>query len=171
MEETKTLENQEAQTQTEEHPQEQEQETKTVEEAKSTNTTDWKAEARKWEARAKENKAVAQEFETYKQEMEKKLEESKIDMKGLVEQLKVYKHAKDVKEWCEQVAEETDVPIAVLETLKPETLEGLQAEAEKIAPYFKKSVAPTVVSDTGVSNQIKAISENAKIANELFSSR
>jgi hypothetical protein len=159
-EQTKDLENTEATAETESQSK-----------AESAKSTDWKAEARKWEARAKENKAKADEFEEYKTKTASELESFKSRAEKAEGDLAVLQHAKEVKEWCKSVSDETGIPQAVLEALKTETLEGLKAEAEKLTPYFKKSVAPTVASDTGVSNQIKEVSEDMKFATQLFSKR
>ena len=133
--------------------------------------TDWKAEARKWEARAKENKAKADEFEEYKTITQAELDSYKSRVEKAEGDLVTIQHAHEVSEWCKSVSKETGIPQAVLEALKAETLESLKAEAEKLVPYFEKSVAPKVASDTGVSNQLKEVSEDAKFASNLFSSK
>ena len=158
-----------AEEQTQASTEEQAQEVQT--EAATSHEVDWKAEARKWEARAKENKAKADEFEEYKTKTQAELDSYKSRVEKAEGDLVTIQHAHEVSEWCKSVSKETGIPQAVLEALKAETLESLKAEAEKLAPYFEKSVAPKVASDTGVSNRLKEVSEDAKFASNLFSSK
>lgn len=86
-----------------------------VEEPQGTDTTDWKAEARKWEKYAKENKAAKDELDAIKAaqmtEQEKLLARVEQAEAALASANAQIQHAKDVRE----IAAESGVPSYLLE--------------------------------------------------------
>lgn len=144
----------------------------TTEEAKAeeveAKSTDWKAEARKWEARAKENRQRADEFEEYKTKTQTELERAKSGLKKAKDELAKLNHDKEVGQWANEISKETGVPEAVLVAISGETREDIQAQADKLKPYFEQSPAPVVGTDKGVSNSLSEVGELTSFANKIF---
>lgn len=86
-----------------------------VDELQGTDTTDWKAEARKWESRAKENKAAKDELDALKAaqmtEQEKLVKRAEEAEAALAAANARIQHAQDVAE----VAAQSGVPTQLLE--------------------------------------------------------
>lgn len=100
-----------------------------VKPAEPTNTTDWKAEARKWEARAKENKEKADKFDEFQESQKSELERAQERAQQAEKQVEAYKHAEDLRNWANEVSSETHVPASVL---RGDTREEMEAHAKQI---------------------------------------
>ena len=125
---------------TEQQPTEQQQ---TTEPHGEESATDWKAEARKWEKLAKANKDAAQKYdELQKAQMSDKERADKAEA-----ELKRYKQLEEKREWVREVSKKTGVPSEVLDAMQADTKQELEARADSIKDFFKKSTAPVVKSD------------------------
>lgn len=120
--------------------------------------TDWKAEARKWEARAKENKGAATELAKIKEASKSELEKTLERAQKAEEKVKAYEAQAQRTAWLDEVAKDTGLPADVL---RGNTLEEIQAHAEKLRPYFDTPSAPVVKNDSMKSNTTTAGTTNA----------
>jgi hypothetical protein len=98
--------------------------------------TDWKAEARKWEDRAKQNKSAAEELDKIR-EAQKTEEQKRVERENALEkELAGYRTREQIAKWKADVAEATNVPVAVL---AGSTLEEIQEHAEKLKPLISQA--------------------------------
>lgn len=118
----------------------EEVQTEATEEPHGETGPDWKSEARKWEARAKADHDAAnkwREFEvSQKSEYEKLADElSKVKTEAQEAQLKTLRY---------EVAQSKGVPSEAMDLLTGDTLEALEASADKLAALIAapKQTAP-----------------------------
>ena len=141
-----------------------------VEEPQGTDTTDWKAEARKWEKYAKENKAARDELDALKaaqmteqEKLVKRAEEAEAALAAVNSKLQ---HAQDVAD----VAAKSGVPAQLLEFCADR--EAMEAFAQQYGanatPVHSAPSAPStrLTRDTG--KQMTNGEVFAELAEQLF---
>lgn len=132
-----------------------------VEEPQGTDTTDWKAEARKWEKYAKENKAAKDELDALKaaqmteqEKLVKRAEEAEAALASANAQIQ---HSKDVQE----VATASGVPSSLLE-LMPDR-EAMDAFVERY--QAERPETPTIHSAPQAPKSRLSNESTAKVSN------
>ena len=133
--------------------------------------TDWEAKyqemsrhARDWEKKAKDNleelKKLQERDMTEVEKAAKRAEEAEAE-------LAKYRRAEQMRGWAESVAKATGVPADVLMETQVDSEEALREKAERIAPHFARSAAPTVGSDGKSANPAPKESGNDWIRSTL----
>lgn len=104
--------------------------------------TDWQAKyeamrshSRKWEERAKANAEAAEQLEKLKAQSDA---DSKT-ISDLKSKLTGYEHAAEKRKWADEVSSKTGVPAELLDA---DSLEGMQAQAQKLEKYLKPKGLP-----------------------------
>jgi hypothetical protein len=106
----------------------------------TTESTDWKKEARKWEARAKADKELADKYREYESSQ-------KTDFEKLQEELNDYKSKAEANELAKlklEVATDKELPREALDLLTGSNREELEAKAEALLSLIGKSVKPNI---------------------------
>lgn len=143
-----------------------------VEEPQGTDTTDWKAEARKWEKYAKENKAAKDELDALKAaqmtEHEKLVKRAEDAEKALAEATARIQHANDVAE----IAAQSGVPTYILDVCS--SREAMESLVEKFkADMSQVHSAPQAPKSRIVGGDTVKLTNGdvfAELAEQLFTS-
>ena len=104
-------------------------EQKATEETHQSDTTDWKALARKWEQRAKSNKAAADELAALKEAAKSEEQKRSEKIARLEAEVASYKTRDQIKAWSEEIVKDSDIPASVL---RGNTREELEAHYEQL---------------------------------------
>lgn len=94
-----------------------------------------RAHSRKWEERAKANSQAAEQLE----KLQAQADEQTKTITGLKEKLTGYEHQEEKRKWAADVSQKTGVPAELLDA---DTLEGMQAQAERLSKYLRPRGLP-----------------------------
>lgn len=133
----------------------------------STDTTDWKAEARKWESRAKKSKAAQDELEKLKQAQMTEQQKAQAKIAKLQKELDARDAAAQQATWRSQVAKDSKLPLDLVNVLHGSTLEELQAAA-KVANEFVHPAPQLPVAPHGDKQPESQSNDMSAFVGQLF---
>ena len=134
-----------------------------------TDTTDWKAEARKWEARAKENNKAAEELAELKEAQLSESEKATKRAEKAEAELAEFKAHAEHTHMITEVSEATGIPASLL---RGETREDVESFASELKKYMANqptaSVVPGETTKPRISGAASPRDQFAELANTFF---